>query len=163
MSNTMSNTTTSMQTENTSGRSMAGTMERSMNRVAATLRYDSVFGQPVERGEYTIVPCAEVAIGMGMGGGGGVAPAPADTPASEGIGGTLGSQAPSASQRQSQGEGVGGGGGGQARPVAVIVISRSGVEVQPIVNATRIALTALTTAGIVCACLALSVPRAFRR
>jgi uncharacterized spore protein YtfJ len=47
-----------------------------------------------------------------------------------------------------QGEGSGGGGGGmsQGRPVAVIRVTRNGVEVKPVIDFTKIGVTLLLTA-----------------
>ncbi len=44
---------------------------------------------------------------------------------------------------------MGGGGGGfaQSRPVAVIVIDRDGVRVEPVVDVTKLGLAALTVFG----------------
>ena len=53
------------------------------------------------------------------------------------------------------GTGVGGGGGGRtlARPVAIIIMDAEGVRVEPVVDPTKIALAALTTAGFMTATL----------
>jgi hypothetical protein len=50
---------------------------------------------------------------------------------------------------------VGGGGGGRtlARPVAIIIMDAEGVRVEPVVDPTKIALAALTTAGFMTATL----------
>jgi uncharacterized spore protein YtfJ len=107
----------------------AATADQTLDRVARAARPDVVFGQPVERGDTTIIPCCEVALGMGMGGGSGT------NPSATGI-------------ENRRGEGIGAGGGAGGRPVAVIVLSRNGrVHVQPIVDATKVGLAALTTAG----------------
>ena len=106
----------------------AMTADQTLDRVARAARPDVVFGQPVERGDITIIPCCEVAMGMGMGGGSGTNPA------------TTGAET-------RRGEGIGAGGGASGRPVAVIVVSRGRVQVQPIVDATKVGLAALTTAG----------------
>jgi uncharacterized spore protein YtfJ len=47
------------------------------------------------------------------------------------------------------GTGGGGGGGGRvlSRPVAMIIVSPDGVEVEPVVDITKIALAALTAGG----------------
>jgi uncharacterized spore protein YtfJ len=53
------------------------------------------------------------------------------------------------------GSGEGGGGGGRvlSRPVAAIVISPTGVRVEPIVDVTKIALAIFTTLGFMTAML----------
>ncbi len=50
------------------------------------------------------------------------------------------------------GNGAGGGGRVLSRPVAAIVITPSGVRVEPIVDATKLGMAALTAAGF---CLAM--------
>lgn len=96
-------------------------------------RPDAVFSQPVTVGDHTIITASEYSAGMGVGygGGGGVGPA-ANEEASEPIG---------------YGGGGGGGGGTMARPVATIIISPSGVRVEPIVDVTKIAITLFTALG----------------
>lgn len=102
--------------------------QHALDELTRAAHPDRVFGQPVERGDVTLIPCCELALGMGMGSGSG------QNPASD--------RAPS-----STGQGAGGGGGMRGRPVAAIVIARDTVNVVPIVDATRVALAALTTAG----------------
>jgi uncharacterized spore protein YtfJ len=89
---------------------------------------NAVFGQPIEKGNMIVVPCAEVFMGLGIGGGTGTGPATERGP-------------------MGQGEGLGGGGGTRSRPVAALVVTEKGVQAVPIVDATRVALAALTTAG----------------
>jgi uncharacterized spore protein YtfJ len=106
----------------------AQTAQETIESVARAARPDIVFGQPIEREGITIIPCAEIVMGMGMGGGAGSGPNAEQA-------GTAG------------GEGIGAGGGMQGRPVAAIVIAQGNVRVEPIVDATKVALAALTTAG----------------
>jgi uncharacterized spore protein YtfJ len=106
----------------------AQTATQTIDAVAKAARPEVVFGHPIERDGVTIIPCAEIMMGMGMGGGSGSSPA---TEAKERAGG----------------EGLGAGGGMQGRPVAAIVIAEGGVRIEPIVDATKVALAALTTAG----------------
>ena len=84
-------------------------------------------------GAYTIITASEVAAGGGFGFGAGSGPA------------QIGQQAPTPpSEPVTAGGGGGGGGGGsRGRPVAAIIISADGVKVQPIVDATKIALAAI--------------------
>lgn len=114
----------------------ATTADQTLDRVARAARPDVVFGQPVERGDTTVIPCCEVALGMGMGGGTGASPASTEPGKETG-------------KEAGTGEGIGAGGGARGRPVAVIVLSRGRVQVQPIVDVTRVGLAALTTAGFV--------------
>lgn len=106
------------------------TTDQIMERLSRAAQPDAVFGQPFERGDTVVIPCCEIALGMGAGGGSGTAQA-------------------AQKQETSVGGGMGGGGGARGRPVAAIVISRGTVRVEPIVDATKVAMAALTTAGFV--------------
>jgi uncharacterized spore protein YtfJ len=114
-------------------------VEQVLNHMLEAASIHAVFGQPIERGNSTVVPCAEVVAGMGMGSGSGTVD----------------------EEKSTIGSGSGGGGGTRARPIAAIVISEDGVRVEPIVDATRVALVAITTAAFVL--FWLSRPRLFRR
>ncbi len=120
------------------------TEERSMQiieKIFAAAQPGAVFGAPVVSGEYTVITANEVGAGggIGYGKGGGSAPQGDESKTVEG----------SASQNKapSSGFGVGGGGGGGSggRPVAVIVIGPNGVEVKPIIDATKLGLAGITT------------------
>lgn len=84
---------------------------------------NKVYAQPIQHEDTIIIPAAEVIAGAGFGAG-------------YGAGG---------------GSGGGGGGGGKtfARPVAVIIADKNGVRVEPVMDPTKIALTALTAFGFV--------------
>ncbi len=120
--------------ERMTARNLVGAAQQTLDRLVEAARPSAVFGQPIERGAVTIIPCCEIVLGMAMGGGG----------ASPAAGGN----------EASVGEGAGGGGGVRGRPVAAIVISRDSVRVEPIVDATKVALAALTTAGFMAVWLA---------
>jgi uncharacterized spore protein YtfJ len=75
----------------------------------------------------TIIPVSKYSVSLGVGGGGGVGPKQADTPAPVG-------------------EGVGGGGGAKGSPMATIILTPQRVEIQPIIDVTRVALAAMATA-----------------
>jgi uncharacterized spore protein YtfJ len=81
-----------------------------------------IFGTPVEYADRVVIPVAafEVGAGFGFGGGG----------------------------DETHGNGGGGGGGGytQGRPVAMIEITNNGVRVIPVLDWTRVGITALGTA-----------------
>ncbi|MCP4420669.1 MAG: hypothetical protein GY805_29020 [Chloroflexi bacterium] len=90
---------------------------------------DVVYGQPIVVGEHTIITASEYMAGMGVGYGGG---------------GGLDER----EENESGGYGGGGGGGSTlARPVATIIVSPSGVRVEPIVDVTKIAITMVTALG----------------
>jgi uncharacterized spore protein YtfJ len=94
---------------------------------------EAVYGEPVKAGEYTVITASEVKVGMGYGFGGG-----AGTSAEVGE-----------AEEADTGFGGGGGGGGVSgsRPVAAISIGPEGVQVQPVVDATKIALAFITALG----------------
>ena len=85
-----------------------------------------IFGEPTTIGDTTVITASEVQVGMGIGFGYG----------SGGEGATSG-----------EGGGVGGGGGSAGRPVAAILISPTGVRVEPIVDVTKLGLAFFTTIG----------------
>ncbi len=103
-----------------------------LDRLFAAADVRKAYGEPLRRGDLTLVPAAEVIAiaGFGMGSGSGARSSAAGAP---------------------RGQGGGGGGGGRtlARSVAVVVVSPEGVRVQPVVDVTKIALAALTAAGFV--------------
>jgi uncharacterized spore protein YtfJ len=89
-----------------------------------------VYGEPVLNDDTTIISAAEVLVGMGFG-------------ASYGAG---------SPDEQGNAPGRGGGGGGGrtfARPVAVVIASPEGVRVEPVLDATKIALTFFTSLGFI--------------
>lgn len=84
----------------------------------------TVFSEPVEVGDAVVIMAAawERAGGFGFGSGYGEAPE---------------------SGEQGGGGGGGGGGASQGRPVAVITITSDGVDVQPVIDFTKIGITLL--------------------
>jgi uncharacterized spore protein YtfJ len=109
-------------------------MELTLDKFMDTGGVGAVYGAPIENGQTTIIPCAEVFTVLGVGGG-------------SGYGQEKGSD--QSENNGSRGGGGGGGGGGRtfSRPVAVVVASPEGVRVEPVVDATKIALAALTASG----------------
>lgn len=104
---------------------------------------DRVYSAPVRAGDRTVITAAEVQTGMGFGygldtgeGGRGTDPDEKGRVVSRGWG---------RRHRGEAGARGGGGGGGQAagRPVAVITIDADGVRVEPVLDRTKIAVTAL--------------------
>ncbi len=117
------------------------TMEN-LTRIAAT---DAVYGKPIKSGGITIIPTAEVLCGMGFGlGSGSYNPSEEDQPVQE-----QRTAKDETSPEPMSGSGSGGGGGGYSfsRPVAVVIVSPEGVRIEPVLDRTKIALAALTTAG----------------
>jgi uncharacterized spore protein YtfJ len=122
-----------------------------LEKFVETARPASVFAPPLSAGDYTIITASEVYAGMGVGfgGGGGSAPAASEEP----IGEQPPAEQPAGEDDEGfgpgSGMGYGGGGGGVTlgRPVAVITIGPDGVNVEPIVDATKIAIALFTTIG----------------
>ena len=110
-----------------------------MRRLVEVAQASTVFSEPITSGDYTVITAAEVSAGLGFGFGEGGSPQPDDDEtAGEGE-----------SQDKESGVGVAGGGGGgsMGRPVAAITIGPHGVEVQPVVDPTKIALAFFTMLG----------------
>ena len=99
----------------------------------------AVFGEPATIGDHTVITASEIKVGMGFGFGGGGAPG------AEGAGG----EAETEGVGVGAGFGSGGGGGGVSggRPVAAISVGPNGVQVDPVVDVTKIALAFFTTLG----------------
>ena len=123
-----------------------------LEKFVDTARPTSVFAPPLSAGDYTIITASEVYIGMGVGFGGGGGSAPATPEVS--IGDQPQTEQPTDKEDvegfgPGSGLGYGGGGGGVAlgRPVAAITIGPDGVNVEPIVDATKIAIALFTTLG----------------
>ncbi len=124
-----------------------------LEKFIETARPTSVFAPPVTAGEYTVITASEVYAGMGIGFGGGGGSGPADSEESSGDQ-PPGEQPATEMEEDDQltpgsGVGYGGGGGGMTmgRPVAAITIGPDGVSVEPIVDATKIAIAFFTTLG----------------
>jgi uncharacterized spore protein YtfJ len=97
-------------------------------------RVEAVVGAPIKHGDSLVIPTAEVFNAMGFG---------------------IGSGQAQDEDKANVGAGSGGGGGGQAlaRPVAVIIMSPTGVRVEPVVDVTKIGLAVFTAAGFIGAML----------
>jgi uncharacterized spore protein YtfJ len=126
----------------TSQRNQLGDSSPAMNTIQTTLdkfltaaNVEAVYGPPISQGENTVIPAAEIlsvaGFGLGLGGG-----------------------SQNSTEAENTGGGGGGGGGGGrvlARPVAAIIISPTGVRVEPIVDVTKIVLAVFTTLGFMTA------------
>jgi uncharacterized spore protein YtfJ len=119
-----------------------------MEKLTAVAQPSAVYGAPVTVGEQTIITASEVSVGLGFGfgsGGGPITEVEDAPPAPEpGEGTEESEEAP-----VGFGSGGGGGGGSMARPIAVIVAGPEGVRVEPVIDATKIALAFLTMLGSV--------------
>lgn len=114
-------------------------IEATLERFLDTAGVDQAFGEPVEHGDVTIIPAAEVLVGLGFGMGFGSGTSPNKE-----------------TQETNSGSGGGGGGGGRilSRPVAVIVAGPDGVRVEPVLDPTKIALAAFTAGGFMMSMIA---------
>jgi uncharacterized spore protein YtfJ len=101
-------------------------VERLAQRVGSSFGAATLFGEPIERGEITVIPVARAA--WGFGGGSGSGP-------------------------DNAGAGAGGGGGGSAWPVGYIELRDSQTRFRPIVDPRPIVLAAAfgLLAGLVAA------------
>lgn len=117
----------------------AEAIENVIETMLSSASVDAVYGEPINVGDHTIIPAAEVisALGFGVGYGSGSSSEDEESPENQtGAKGGFGS-------------GGGGGGGGRvfSRPVAIIIASPGEVRIEPIVDVTKLALAALTAAG----------------
>ncbi len=109
--------------------------DKTVNKLLDAARVEAAYGQAVQYADATIIPTAEILsvawIGSGVGGG-------------------------RSNENNSIGGGNGAGGGGRvlSRPVAAIVITSSGVRVEPILDVTKVGLAALTAGGFALAMMA---------
>jgi uncharacterized spore protein YtfJ len=131
---------------------------QALQRILSGADSARVFGQPVTSNGYTVIPAAEIASGGGFGSGMGInrvgkrrkgasgrppASESESTAAMSGVEGD-GAETPAV---EGAGGGGGGGGGAMGRPVAAIVLGPEGVQVKPVLDFTKLALTALGAFG----------------
>jgi uncharacterized spore protein YtfJ len=116
--------------------------DKIIDKIFAAAERDVVFSAPVQSGPFSVITSSEVlAYGcFGFGGGTGPQQAESTTSATE-----TSAMPGGAGAGSGGGGGAGGGGGSLARPVAAIVIGPEGVKIEPIVDATKIALAGITT------------------
>jgi len=100
-----------------------GSVKQVLSQLVSSANVDAVFGRPIERDGATVIPCSEIAVGFAMGSGTG----PVDE------------------RGNPTGAGSGGGGGSQGRPIAVIVMTKEGVRIEPVLDLTKVVLAAFTT------------------
>lgn len=103
-------------------------LKSTLDEVERMLNAKSVVGDPIQIGDTTLIPL--LSIGFGFGGGGG-------TGKGDLSGGTSGS---------GEGQGAGVGAGGGVKPVAVIIIDKSGVRIEPIKGGASSALESIGNA-----------------
>ncbi len=95
-------------------------------------RPNVVYGKPVTVEDQTVILASEVHVGLGFG---------------HGFGGGSTEEGEAIQQGSGVGGGGGGGGASSGRPVAAIVISPSGVRVEPVFDATKIVIAIAATVG----------------
>ena len=119
---------------------------QAVERLVSAADVSKVFGAPVVSGDRTVITAAQVSGGGGFGSGMGFGTPRVNR-------GATSSESRSASEPAAEGAGSGGGGGGRStgRPIAAIVIGPDTVEVKPILDITRITLTALAAFGALAA------------
>ena len=103
------------------------------DRFLSIAEANTCFGKPIQVDNKTIIPTAEVICATGFGVGYGGAEDQSEEKSGEG------------------GEGGGGGGGGftRSRAVAVITVSPEGVNVDPIIDATQVAMAGIAATAFV--------------
>ena len=110
-------------------------MVRQITRIPDDVGAHACFGTPIERDGSVVIPVARVSFGFGLGFGRGAGSK--STPGRNG----------DAADDGGEGEGGGGGGGGGSTPVAIVTIRGDSVQIDPIVDRTRIALGVCTMLG----------------
>ena len=139
--------------EPTAGDAAVTAVRDTLGEFLDTASVGRVYGEPVERDGTTVIPAAEVLVGLGfgLGSGYGGGPQACCQDAAEGAG-----EASNKKAQSGWAGGSGGGGGGRtfSRPVAIIVISSTGVRVEPVLDMTKIALAAFTACGFMLAMFA---------
>ena len=119
-----------------------------LQRLLAGADSSAVFGSPVSSGGFTVIPVAEVASGGGFGSGLGFG---LPRMRGERTAGRMGDAESSGGQGtgvfDATVQGGGGGGGSLGRPVAVIVLKPDGVDIKPVIDVTKLAITALGAFG----------------
>ncbi|MFP4393733.1 MAG: hypothetical protein ACLFTI_00580 [Anaerolineales bacterium] len=117
-----------------------------LEKIFDVAKPEAVYGEPVTKGEHTVITASEMSVGLGFGYGmgGGVAPGPARAKNEEDGEGDE-NEAPGG--EYGVGGGGGGGGGSAARPIAAIIVGPEGVRVEPIVDVTKVVLAFFTAFG----------------
>lgn len=113
----------------------ARTFEDVIAAMLSAVQARNIFGTPFQKGETLIIPVSEFVSFLGMGYGSGKS-----------------KEQDESGNKQERDEGGGGGGGGKvfSRPVAVVVVAPDNeVRVEPVVDATKIALASLTATGFI--------------
>jgi uncharacterized spore protein YtfJ len=86
--------------------------DKAVNEIERMLNTKTVVGEPIKIDDTTLIPLISVGFGFGVGGGEGQEP------------------------QKGSGHGGGTGGGGGVKPVALVVLNKDGVRVEPIKSGT---------------------------
>jgi uncharacterized spore protein YtfJ len=108
-----------------------------LSRILSRAGTRTVFGEPVQQGDVTVVPVAKVSTRFGFGGGSGNNPARVD------------------GQEGSSGSGMGGGGDVKAKPLGYIEITPQGSRFIPIEDGMEIGMVAMKFIGVAIVLIAL--------
>jgi uncharacterized spore protein YtfJ len=126
-------------------KAISDSVQAAQEKITATLgrlfdvaQAGSVFSEPISAGDRIVITAAEVTAGVGMGMGAGMGSDEGEEKAEKVEGKTSGG-----------GGGGGGGGGSMARPVATIIIGPSGVQVEPVVDVTKLGIAFFTALGAI--------------
>ena len=117
-----------------------------MEKLVDVAQPGAVYGEPVTIDDHTIITASEVSAGLGFGYGIGGGTAPESEAVEEEPEAEVETEHQEAAT-SGFGGGGGGGGGSMARPVAVISVGPEGVQVEPVVDVTKIALALFTMIG----------------
>ena len=107
--------------------------ENSLKEILGNLGVSSVFGDPVKRGDISIIPVAEMKIGLGSGRGGG------GRGKGEDKGGVKSSEGDDSGECSMNGYG----GGGKVTPKGYIKFAGEKVSFEPILDVTKIAFAGI--------------------
>lgn len=144
------------------GSAIDGFVERMAERVGAKASVGAVFGEPIQRGDITVIPVARVR--WGFGGGAGRGPIAVGPGRGEGTGaeGARDSSGATGIDEGISGSGTGGGGGVVADPIGYLEIGPEGATFKPIVSSMP-SPGFLLAAGVSAALLLRGLARLLRR
>ena len=132
-----------------------GFVERMAERIGARATVKAVFGDPIERDGFTVIPVAKVRYGFGGGSGSGAVAVGPGLDATESM--SDASDIAASEAGRSGGSGSGGGGGMTAEPVGYLEIGPDGasfIPISPAMPSPGFVLAAGATAAIVLRALA---------
>jgi uncharacterized spore protein YtfJ len=110
------------------GERTRGQMVDLIEKLYAVTRPGAVFSEPIVAEGTTVITASEVSVGLGIGFGMGSGT------------GQVEEENETDDAPEGSGSAGGGGGGASGRPVAVISVNKYGVEVEPVVDVTKVSL-----------------------